>query len=158
MTVVPTPQSCVRTDPSDPLISLLANTPVSSAPMIPPMPWTPNASSESSYPMAAFSDVAAKKQTTPATTPMITGGVGPTKPDAGVIATRPATAPEAMPSTLGLPLVAHSANIQPRAAAAVAIWVATIAMPARPSAVVAEPALKPNQPTHNSDAPIKVNA
>ena len=28
---------------------------------------------------------------------------GPTVPDAGVMATRPATAPVAMPSTLGLP-------------------------------------------------------
>jgi hypothetical protein len=51
-----------------------------------------------------FSEVAAKKQPTPATRPMITAGVGPTKPEAGVIATRPATAPDAMPSTLGLPL------------------------------------------------------
>src|ERR1700692_4821610 len=97
------------------------------------------------------------KHTTPATMPMITAGVGPTKPDAGVIATKPATAPEAIPKTLGLPLVIHSANIQPNAAVAVAICVATIAMPARPSAATAEPALKPNQPTHRSDAPISVN-
>ena len=38
------------------------------------------------------------KQTTPAATPMITAGVGPTKPEAGVMATKPATAPDAMPS------------------------------------------------------------
>ena len=87
---------------------------------------------------------------------MITDAEGPTNPDAGVIATRPATAPDAMPSTLGLPLDIHSANIQPRAAEAVAIWVANIAMPARPSEATAEPALKPNQPTHSSDAPITV--
>src|SRR5471032_2739188 len=97
------------------------------------------------------------KQITPAAMPMITAGVGPTKPEAGVIATRPATAPDAMPSTLGLPLVSHSVNIQASAAAAVAIWVAAIAMPARPSAAPAEPALNPNQPTHRSDAPIRVN-
>ena len=36
-----------------PLISLLANTPVSSAPTMPPTPCTPKASSESSYPSAA---------------------------------------------------------------------------------------------------------
>ncbi len=88
---------------------------------------------------------------------MITAGVGPTKPEAGVMATKPATAPEAMPRTLGLPLLAHSANIQLRAAAAVAICVTNIAMPARPSAAPAEPALKPNQPTHSSDAPINVS-
>jgi hypothetical protein len=38
----------------------------------------------------------------------------------------------------------------------VAICVASIAMPARPSAATAEPALKPNQPTHSSEAPISV--
>ena len=62
-----------------------------------------------------------------------------------------------MPSTLGLPFVSHSVNIQAKAAAAVAIWVTAIAMPARPSAATAEPALNPNQPTHSRDAPITVN-
>jgi hypothetical protein len=38
----------------------------------------------------------------------------------------------------------------------VAIWVAAIAMPARPSAATAEPALKPNQPTQSSEAPIRL--
>src|SRR5271156_2660533 len=79
---------------------------------------------------------------------------GSTKPDAGVMATRPATAPEQMPSTLGLPFTAHSTNIQVSAAVAVAIWVTAIAMPALVPAVTAEPALKPNQPTHSSEAPI----
>ena len=51
----------------------------------------------------------------------------------------------------------HSANIQASAAAAVAIWVTAMAMPARPSAATAEPALKPNQPTHSSEAPITVS-
>src|SRR6202789_3402573 len=107
--------------------------------------------------MACFSEVAAMKHTMPAMRPMITAGVGPTKPDAGVMATRPATAPEAIPRTLGLPLLTHSANIQLRAAAAVAIWATRRALPARPSAAPAEPALKPNQPTHNSEAPINVS-
>src|SRR5580704_4804350 len=98
--------------------------------------------------------VAAQKQPTPAATPMTMDPPGSTKPDAGVIATRPATAPDAAPSTEGFPLKIHSANIQPRAAAAVAIWVTVIAMPARPFAATAEPALKPNQPTHSSEAPI----
>ena len=70
------------------------------------------------------------------------------------MATRPATAPEMMPRTLGLPRTTHSVNIQARAAAAVAIWVTVMAMPARPSAASSEPALKPNQPTHSSEAPI----
>src|ERR1700731_3188917 len=97
------------------------------------------------------------KQTTPAMVPMITAGVGPTKPEAGVMATKPATAPEAIPSTLGLPRLSHSADAQVSAAAAVAIWVASIARPARPSAAPAEPALKPNQPTHSNEAPVSVS-
>src|SRR6516165_2901894 len=88
---------------------------------------------------------------------MTNAPVTPTKPDAGVIATSPATAPEAMPSTDGLPLTPHSVNAHDSAATAVASWVTTIAMPARPSAATAEPALKPNQPTHSSDAPTRVS-
>src|SRR6516225_8190288 len=94
---------------------------------------------------------------TPAAIPIISAPRGSTKPDAGVIATSPATAPEMMPSTLGLPLRVHSVNIQARAAVAVAIWVTAIAMPALPLAAVAEPALKPNQPTHSSEAPITLS-
>src|ERR1051325_7126188 len=101
-----------------------------------------------------FSDVTAQKQPTPATMPMTSAPVGSTQPEAGVIATRPATAPEMMPSTLGLPRTIHSANIQASAAAAVAICVTAIAMPARPSAATSEPALNPNQPTQSSEAPI----
>src|ERR1700757_4553560 len=85
---------------------------------------------------------------------MIKAPRGSTNPDAGVIATRPATAPEIIPSTLGLPLSIHSANIQARAAVAVAICVTAIAMPAFALAAVAEPALTPNQPTHSSEAPM----
>src|SRR5246127_5782664 len=88
---------------------------------------------------------------------MISAPRGSTKPDAGVIATSPATAPEMMPSTLGLPLTTHSANIQANAAVAVAIWVTAIAMPALPLAAAAEPALNPNQPTHSSEAPITLS-
>src|SRR6516162_7235985 len=98
--------------------------------------------------------VAAQKQPMPAAIPIISAGPGRTKPDAGVIATRPTTAPEIAPRTDGLPLAAHSANAQASAAAAVAIWVTAIAMPARPFEATADPALKPNQPTHSSEAPI----
>ena len=84
---------------------------------------------------------------------MISEPFGSTKPEAGVIATSPATAPEMMPSTLGFPLIDHSTNIQVNAAVAVAIWVTAIAIPALPLAATAEPALNPNQPTHSSEAP-----
>src|SRR5580658_2068403 len=89
--------------------------------------------------------------------PMTTAPVGSTKPDAGVIATKPATAPEIMPSTEGFLEMIHSENIQPSEAAAVAIWVAAAAMLALTLAVTAEPALKPNQPTHNRQAPMTLN-
>src|SRR5580693_6123317 len=64
--------------------------------------------------------------------PMMSAPCASTKPDAGVIATRPATAPEIMPNTDGFLAISHSANIQPNAAAAVAICVAAAAVPADP--------------------------
>src|SRR5262249_60169008 len=82
--------------------------------------------------------------------------MGGTKPEAGVMATRPATAPLAAPSTVGFPLWSHSADIQESAAAAVAVLVATKALVARPFAATALPALKPNQPTQRSAAPVTV--
>src|SRR5204863_8069440 len=97
------------------------------------------------------------EQSTPATRPMRIAAIGPTKPEAGVIATRPATAPLAAPSTVGLPRIVQSIIIHESAAAAVAVLVTTKALVARPSAASALPALKPNQPTHKSDAPITLN-
>src|SRR5476649_2878496 len=92
----------------------------------------------------------------PAATPIATEPIGPTNPEAGVMATRPATAPDEMPMTVGLPLHIHSTSIQVKPAAAVAICVTVIAIPACMPAVTAEPALKPNQPTHSSEAPTRV--
>src|SRR5476649_2090602 len=83
--------------------------------------------------------------------------IGPTKPEAGVMATKPATAPEEMPTTVGLPFKIHSTIIQVKPAVAVAVWVTSMAMPACRPAVTAEPALKPNQPTHSNEAPISVS-
>src|SRR5512140_3193163 len=82
---------------------------------------------------------------------------GPTNPEAGVIATRPATAPEAAPRTVGLPRFSHSVSIQEIVAAAVATWVTTKALVARAPELSALPALKPNQPTHSMAAPVTVN-
>ena len=70
--------------------------------------------------------------------PMTTPCHGATKPEAGVIVPRPATAPEIMPSTDGLRRVAHSIAPQVNAPAQAARWVAVIAITARefaPSAV-----------------------
>src|SRR5665213_858845 len=93
----------------------------------------------------------------PAAMPMRRAPIGLTKPEAGVMATRPATAPEIMPNTLGFLWMIHSMLIQPIAAAAVAICVAAIAIPALTFEVTAEPALKPNQPTQSSEAPITLS-
>src|ERR1700674_5846170 len=95
-----------------------------------------------------------KKQTIPATNPIRSAGKGFTNPDAGVIATNPATAPEIPPNTLGFPLRIHSTNSQPSTAEAAAKCVATNALVARADAANALPALNPNQPTHNRHAPI----
>src|SRR5262245_19966071 len=93
----------------------------------------------------------------PATSPITIAESGPTNPDPGVIATRPATAPDAAPSMVGLPIAIHSLITQDKAAAAAATCVTTNALTASPLAPRAEPALNPNQPTHSSDAPITVN-
>src|ERR1700722_17246176 len=89
----------------------------------------------------------------PAMNPISIADMGVTNPDAGVIATNPATAPEIPPRMLGLPFLIHSASIHPRAAAAVAKCVATKALVASDDAARALPALNPNHPTHSKHAP-----
>src|SRR5215471_15310063 len=93
----------------------------------------------------------------PAAKPVTMAASGATKPDAGVIATRPATAPDAAPNMVGFPVLIHSATIQPNAASDAAVCVATNALVARPPADNAEPALNPNQPTQSIDAPMTAN-
>src|SRR4051812_18826739 len=80
----------------------------------------------------------------------------PDVPAAGVIATSPATAPEAPPRRDGLPETSRSAAIQARTPAAGATKVLIIAIAAPPVASKLEPALKPNQPTQSRPAPIRV--
>src|SRR3954469_13838745 len=103
-----------------------------------------------------FTVVTKNRQTTPATRPSTSAPIGPAKPEAGVTATRPATQPERMPSNDGLPLTSHSANIHDSAAADVATNELIRAIGAPPVASRLDPALKPNQPTHSSEAPIMV--
>src|SRR3972149_4565350 len=88
---------------------------------------------------------------------MMIDEIGPTYPEAGVMATRPATAPEAAPSTVGFPRDIHSVNIHPSAADAAPVLVATNALVAREPAVSALPALKPNHPNQRSPAPATVS-
>src|SRR3954470_19297547 len=106
--------------------------------------------------MAFFSLVQAKNGTMPASTPMINAPPGVTKPAAGVITTKPPTAPEQKPSTVGLPRVIHSAAGQATQATAAAMVVVVKALAAIVSAATALPALKPYQPTHSIPVPIMV--
>src|SRR6266478_1336979 len=89
----------------------------------------------------------------PAATPMAIAPFGVTNPQAGVITTRPATAPEQKPRTLGLPRTIHSAIGQTNDATAVARVVVVKALAAMTSAATALPALKPYHPTHNMPVP-----
>src|SRR6478735_1165552 len=79
--------------------------------------------------------------------------MGPTNPAQGVITTRPATRPEAAPSAVGFPCFQYSTSIQLSIAPAAATCVLTRASAARPPALSALPALKPNQPNQRSPAP-----
>src|SRR5947209_19516758 len=113
---------------------------------MPPTAWTPKTSSESSTLSIFFRPDTPHRQTAPAAKPMKNAPGMPTLPAAGVIATRPATAPEAAPSIEGLPLKIHSRNVHESTAQAVARNVFMNAGPAEPLASIAEPALQPNQP------------
>src|SRR5882757_5410237 len=93
----------------------------------------------------------------PAATPIASAPLAVTKPQAGVITTRPATAPEQKPSTLGLPRTSHSASGHTKEATAVAIVVVMKAFAATTSAATALPALNPYQPTHSMPVPIAHN-
>src|SRR5579871_2774822 len=134
----------------------LTRMPVPSAPTMPPMQWTPKTSSASSYLKTFFTVVQKKKQTKPATMPSTSEPMEPAKPEAGVTATRPATAPEIAPSMVGLPFTIHSMNIHAIAQEAVAMKVLRKATTAEPAASRFDPALKPNQPNHKRQAPMKL--
>src|SRR5437016_13156961 len=84
---------------------------------------------------------------------MSTESVAATYPQAGVITTSPATAPEQNPSTLGLPRSAYSSMAQVKEATAVASVVIMKAFAAIPSGPRALPALKPYQPTQSKPVP-----
>ncbi len=60
--------------------------------------------------------VDARKQMMPDAYPIENPPIGPMQPEAGVTAARPAIAPVAQPSTLGLPCLIHSIAIHVSAA------------------------------------------
>src|SRR2546430_167368 len=90
-----------------------------------------------------------------ATTPMkILWGIA-TKPAAGVMATKPTTAPIQNPSTEGFFPFNTSKNIHDNPADAAAVLVVANADTLRLFAPSAEPALKPNHPNQSNPVPIK---
>src|SRR3989475_9698303 len=129
-----------------------ANKPVAMVPQIPPAPWHAKTSRESSRVVRAL-QLPTKLQRTPATNPMTIDGIGPTYPDAGVIATRPQTAPTAIPTADGFPFRTQSVSIQLTAAPAAARVGTTSALTASASARRARPALNPNHPNRSTEAP-----
>ena len=103
-----------------------------------------------------FKPLTPQTQITPAQIPITKAPTGPTKPAAGVTPTKPAIAPDAAPNMDGRPLMAHSVKTHAIIAPTVAIKVLNIARAATSFAASEEPALKPNQPTHNNAAPVIV--
>src|SRR3984957_7805623 len=73
------------------------------------------------------------------------------------MSTRPATAPEQKPSTLGLPLTIHSHMGHTNEPTAVARVVVVKALAEMISPATALPELKPYQPTQSIEAPMKVS-
>src|ERR1041385_6383285 len=80
-----------------------------------------------------------------------------TKPAAGVMATRPTTAPMAKPRPDTFLPLAASNSTQLNPAAAAAVFVVAKAEAASGVAPTAEPALKPNQPNHSKPVPKSTN-
>ena len=77
----------------------------------------------------------------------------PTYPEAGVIATRPATAPDATPTALIRPVWNWDSSPHVSAAAAAAVLVTRKAFTSTPFAASPDPALNPNHPNHSNAAP-----
>src|ERR1700733_11739225 len=102
------------------LACLVEKKPTMSVPDHPPTKCTPTTSSESSRPNLFFRPIATA-QTAPAMKPMKIEPTGLTQPAHGVIATRPATAPDAAPSPVDFPYLIFSTSSQPSIAVAVAV-------------------------------------
>src|ERR1043165_1123914 len=132
--------------------SLVATRPTSNVPTIPPTRWTPTTSRESSNPNLNFKPTA-RAHSAPAATPITSAPTTFTEEQDGVIATSPASMPDAAPSDVACPSRIRSVSSQASMAAAVATVVVTKVDPATPLADTAEPALKPYQPNHSKPAP-----
>ncbi len=87
---------------------------------------------------------------------MASGDSPLTKPAQGVMATSPATAPDAAPRVVGWPSLIRSMTSQPSMPADAARNVFITAVAATPSAASADPALNPNHPNQRMPVPSMV--
>src|SRR3990167_3213300 len=94
---------------------------------------------------------------TPAMMPIAIEAIGPTNPEAGVIATSPHTAPVAAAIAEGFLFSAHERKVHVSAEAAAAVFVTMKALAASAPEASAEPALDPNHPNHSKTAPRMTN-
>src|ERR1700722_10808057 len=134
------------------VLSGAASKPTSSVPVNPPTMCTPTTSSESSKPNLYFSPTA-RAQIAPPAKPIARAPSTLTDEHDGVMATSPATMPDAAPSVVACPSRIRSTSSQASMAVAVAIVVVMKVLPAEPFELVADPALNPNQPNHSNPAP-----
>ena len=82
------------------LIAALPKIPIDKLPQSPPIKWMPTTSSESSK-LNLYFKPTANAQRTPESKPITTAAHGATNAQAGVIATKPETAPDATPNEVG---------------------------------------------------------
>ena len=101
--VINSTEAIAKSSPPVPPKDGAVNTPVNIAPSIPPTPWIPKTSKDSSAPNKLIRPEKAHRHTKPAIAPMIIAPMIPTEPQAGVIATKPEIIPEAAPSIEGFP-------------------------------------------------------
>src|SRR3954469_18156721 len=126
-------------------------------PTMPPTPWHGNTSSVSSSVDALFFQCTQRFEMTLAQLPMKMLSPTLTYPAAGVIATRPTTAPTHAPSADGFWPRVPSKKIHASAAEADAVLVVATPIAAWPDADSADPALKPNHPNHSMPVPRMTN-
>src|SRR5712672_2871351 len=129
-----------------------ARNPISKVPVRPPTMCTPTTSRASSKPNLNFSPTASAHIAPPSAPTTIAPRTLTDEQD-GVIATRPATMPEAAPNEVGCPSRIFSTRSQASMAVAVATVVVTNVDAATPPELRADPALKPYQPNHSNPAP-----
>src|SRR5690606_8928163 len=111
-----------------------------------------NTSSVSSIPFFVL-HTTTMLEITAATTPITNEWGIVTNPAAGVIATKPTTAPIQAPIAEGFLFLSRSKNIQAIAAAAEAVVVVAKAEAANSLAPPADPALNPNHPNQSRPVP-----